>query len=247
MNQPAMNNLFNLVLRKSYKKVLNELIDADVTQETMVSRLFCAFVANLLSPPQIGGTAPKAEETASAFIRLGVPKESMTISFMHVTVPLQNAVFRLHRRMCPARTVDVRWNGLSCSVPSFLSPKTLAQTLIDLDAFLPELVNKGKELINRIGVERMALHLQSITVKKQLEAVAPAMDLECRYEIVDGVVHLHLSRHYEGQKDIPLEDLPAFLANPDNIETLLSAPRAGCVEDIKYYDPFGYWRQTRQK
>ena len=192
--------------------------------------LFSDVMSDMLAPNRADAVAPKAEETASALIRLGVPKGSVHAGYSEIKIPLRYATYRLQRRLVnPQGAVQVNWNNLHCVVIPTLSAEELAQALLDLDELLPDLEAKGKALVLRISSERKAAQIQQAAVKAQLDAVIPALGIECSFGVKDDTVHLDLTRLFQGFVEMPLSELSAFLADPERILSALNAPREGYV------------------
>ena len=54
----------------------------------------------------------------------------------------------------------------------------------------------------------------------------PDLDVNCTYEVRDGKVRLELSKTLKGVLDIPMEDLPTLLADPERLLAALSPDKA---------------------
>ena len=230
--------IFQQAVKKYSRLLLREYVDTPGSVNQLREKLFSSVVGDLLTAPKKVGKdrdrkVPKAEETALELIRLGVPKKSLSFGFMDVCVPLQNAVCILHRLRFPPGTVEISWKGYRRAVTTSLPAKDLARIILELDELLPELEGKTQELAERVAVELMALKIQRITVKRQLEEVLPAMGIRCGFDVIDDKVHLQLTRTFQGEMEIPLSELQAFLSNPDRIFASLQPPSSAYVEDDK--------------
>ena len=224
---------FQIAVKNAREALEKQAVYESVTPYHVLARLFSSVVEDVLVSLKKGGTVPKAEETALELIRLGVPKKSLSFGFMDVCVPLQNAVCILHRLRFPPGTVEISWKGYRRAVTTSLPAKDLARIILELDELLPELEVKTQELAERVAVELMALKIQRITVKRQLEEVLPAMGIRCGFDVIDDKVHLQLTRTFQGEMEIPLSELQAFLSNPDRIFASLQPPSSAYVEDDK--------------
>ena len=229
---------FQQAVKKYSRLLLREYVDTPGSEDHLRERLFSSVVGDLLTAPKKVGKdrdrkVPKAEETAIELIRLGVPKESLRFGFLEVSVPLRNALCILHRINYPQGSVEIAWNGYRRVVTSCLPAKDLACVILELDELLPELEVKTQELVERVAVELMALKIQRITVKRQLEEVLPAMGVQCGFDVIDDKVHLLLTRTFQGEMEIPLSELQAFLSDPDRIFASLQPPSSAYVEDDK--------------
>lgn len=228
---------FQTAVKKAFKSLLRECSQTNVTAEQVNARLFSSVVEDVLLSFKKGGTLPKAEATAAELVRLGVSKKAMDTCFLRISVLLANATFILHKCQYPPGTVEVLWAKRRCVLRSGLPSKDLARAIIDLDALLPELLPKEKELQDLLGVERKAMQVQRVTVKSQLEAVIPETGLECRYEVKDGLVHLYLTRRLEGRVSVPVSQLPGFLADPRRLDAALTPANDACVDEIQRFVP----------
>ena len=202
-----------------------------VTLDRTVELLFSSVLKKLFFEPGKNGPFPKAEETALALIRLGVPKENVRAGYNHVTVSLPNATYRIYRETSGrhAGTLRVTRNDCQSLVRCGLESEDLARFLMDVDPLLPAIEERGRDLFRELEKEQLqaetewkAQEIERISVEHQLGAVLPAMDIGCQYRITDGVVHLDLTRLFQAGLDIPVQDLPAFLADPAGILAALS-------------------------
>ena len=225
--------LFLKAVSKYSKNLMQDCIFSPQSPERLLEHLFADVVGDVLTAPKKGGTVPKAEETAIELVRQGVPRESMHVGFQQVTVPLRNSTCVLHRLKFPAGTVEVDWKEYRRVVTSTRPAQELARTILELDELLPVLEVKWKELLERILVEMKAIQIQRITVKNQLEAVLPALGIQCGFDVKDDKVELHLTRTFTGAVNIPLAELSAFLADPDRILATLQPYKDGRVEDVE--------------
>ena len=229
---------FQQAVRKYSRLLLREYVDTPGSVNQLREKLFSSVVGDLLIAPKKVGKAPdrkvsKAEKTALELIRLGVPKKSLRFGFMEISVPLQNAVCILHRLRFPPGTIEISWKGYRRFVTTSLPAKDLARIILDLDELLPELEVKTQELVERVAVELKALQIQRITVKHQLEEILPALGIQCGFNVIGDKVHLHLTRTFLGEMEIPLSELQAFLSDPDRIFASLQPPCNARVEDDK--------------
>jgi hypothetical protein len=224
--------LFLKAVKKYSRILMQDCLVSPKSPERLLEHLFADVVGEVLTAPKKGGTVPKAEETAIELGRQGVPRESMHIGFQQVTVPLRNSTCILHRIKFPAGTVEVDWKKYRRVVTSSRPAKELASIILELDELLPMLEIKWKELLDRILVEMKALQIQRITVKSQLEAVLPALGIQCGFDVKDDKVELHLTRTFTGAVNIPLAELSSFLADPDRILATLQPYKDGRVEDV---------------
>ena len=231
---------FHIAVRNAREALQKQAVYESVTPYHVLARLFSSVVEDMLVALNKGRTVPKAEETAAELIRLGVPKKEMDTTFMRISIPLPNATFILHKCQYPPGTVEVQWNKHHCVLRSGLPAKDLARTILDLAPLLPELLTVHKELVDRFAVERKARQVMRITVKSQLEAVIPEMGIDCQYEVLDGVVHLNMARRFEGQVDVPLAELAAFLADPERIDAALKPVNEACANEVLRSNSFFY-------
>ena len=229
---------FQIAVKNAREALEKQAVYESVTPYHVLARLFSSVVEDMLVALKKGGTVPKAEETGAELVRLGVPKKAMDTTFMRISIPLQNATFILHKCKYPPGTVEVLWDKHHCVLRSGLSAKDLARTILELDPLLPELLPVHKELVDRFAVERKARQVMRITVKNQLEAVIPAMGIDCQYEVLDGVVRLNMAKRFEGQVDIPLAELSAFLADPERIDAALKPVNEACADEVLRSNPF---------
>lgn len=219
-------------IRKTFRRNLKigDRLDP-VTLDRTIDVLFSSVLKKLFFEPGKDGPFPKAEETALVLIRQGVPKENVTAGYNHVSIRLPNATYRIYRDTGgrPAGTLRVSRNGCHSIVRCGLESEDLAQFLMEIDPILPAIEERGLVLYQelekeqlRAEAERKAKEIERISVESQLEAVLPAMDIACQYRIADGVVHLDLTRLFQAGLDIPVQDLPAFLADPAGILAALA-------------------------
>ena len=232
---------FRRAVKKSCKILLRQFSFNANEPEKALELLFSDVIYDTLAPMRKDAVSPKAEDIAIALIRLGVPRGSVHAGFSEVKIPLRHSTYRLERQlMSPQGAVQVHWNGLHCVVIPTLSAEDLARALLDLDELLPKLDAYGKTLVLRIGAERRAAQIERTAVKAQLDAVIPALGIECSFSVKDGTVHLDLSRLFQGFVDIPTSELAAFLADPERILSVLHPPHAGYVReehDSSYHGP----------
>lgn len=212
-----METRFQNIVRRFVKKLLQEHKVVRGKPEDLVNSMYNGVINVLLTSPRKDKTAPRAEEVAVELIRSGVPKDSIRARFLYIEVQLENGTYFLYRTGRPKGTVQVDWNGNRCVVQTTLSPKELAETLQGLDGLLPQLEACGEELLVRMRAELKAEEIQRTAVKKQLEAVLPALGIACAFDVKDDNVHLQLSRVFQGKVDLPLTELADFLSDPDRI------------------------------
>lgn len=208
---------FQNIVRRFVKKLLQEHKVVRGKPEDLVNSMYNGVINVLLTSPRKDKTAPRAEEVAVELIRSGVPKDSIRARFLYIEVQLENGTYFLYRTGRPKGTVQVDWNGNRCVVQTTLSPKELAETLQGLDGLLPQLEACGEELLVRMRAELKAEEIQRTAVKKQLEAVLPALGIACAFDVKDDNIHLRLSRVFQGKVDLPLTELADFLSDPDRI------------------------------
>ena len=108
-----------------------------------------------------------------------------------------------------------------------------------MDEELPALGTRAKEFLDRLAVEMKAEEIQRITVKAQLDAILPAMGINCRFDVTDDKVRLNMTRTFQGSVDLPIAELQAFLADPERILGTLHPDGNGYVDDTghAYLDP----------
>ena len=229
---------FQIAVKNAREALEKQAAYQSVPPYPVFARLFSSVVEDMLVALKKGRTVPKADETGAELIRLGVPKKAMDTSFMRISVPLQNATFILLKCKYPPGTVEVFWKKHHCVLRSGLPAKDLARTILELDPLLPELEPVHKELVDRFAVELKARQVMRIAVKNQLEAVIPAMGIDCQYEVLDGVVRMHMARHFEGQVDVPLAELSAFLADPARVDVVLKPTNDACADEVLRSNPF---------
>ena len=232
---------FQKALKKYSKVLLQECLFSPKSPKELLEHLFADVVGEVLTAPTKGGSVPQAEATTIELARQGVPRESMHIGFLQVTVPLPNATCILHRIKFPAGSVEISWKECRRVVTSSLPAKDLARTILELDQLLPALEAKWKELLDRILVEMKAQQIQRIAVKNQLEAVLPALGIQCGFDVKDDKVQVHMTRIFTGSVELPLPELAAFLADPERILASLQPHNDGRVEDEdnSFLPPFG--------
>ena len=242
-----MNRLLINASEKALKAVQQECTSADDLPGRLVEHLFSNVVDELFAAKERGKCAT-AEGTAAELIRRGVPRKSMVIGYQHTLVPLHNATFTLHRLQYPQGTVAIHWKRYQHIVQPMLSAKELARAILDLDALLPELEEMGEELVRKAAVHKKAEEIVRITVLNQLEAVIPALGIRCGFELRHGKVHIDLQKNFSGSIDIPLTELPDFLADTERILALLQPPREGEVVDthITFPNPFPHGFGSRR-
>ena len=240
------------IFREAAEKAMRTMLHACTSEEDIPGKLAEYLYSNVIDEmfaAKVGGKCATAEVAAAELIRMGVPKESLVVGHQHTLVPLRNATYTLHRLQHPQGTVTIHWKEYQHTVRPMLSAKELAQAILDLDALLPQLEEKGKELVERVAVNKKALAIVRITVMNQLEAVMPALGVRCGFDIQEDKVHIDLSKTFSGSVDIPLADLRDFLADPDRILAVLQPPQKGVVMDTRltFPDPFtpslGWWKQ----
>ena len=241
------DKLFIKASEKAIDAMLRECISSDEIPGRLVEYMFSNVIDELFSAKE-GGTCATAEGTAAELIRLGVPKKSMVIGYQHTLVPLRNATYTLHRLQHPQGTVAIHWKEYQYTIRPMLSAKELARAILDLDAMLPKLEEVGEEMVRRVAVQKKAEEIVRITVLNQLEAVMPALGIRCGFDIRHGKVHIDLHKTFSGSVDIPLTELPDFLADTERILALLQPPKEGEVVDthITFPNPFPHgfgWRR----
>ena len=173
---------------------------------------------------------PRAEDTVAAVLRKGVAASAVRVSFKHITLTLANGVYRIYREMSgfPAGSVRILKPGCTWTVMLALTSDALAEFILYLDEGLPEIRQVADYVSDAIAAERRrreaeekAEEIGMTAVAKLLEAL-PALRVGCEFEVRDGMVHLDLTRTLTASLDIPLEELPAFISEPDEILSSLS-------------------------
>ena len=234
---------FRRAVKKACKTLSRQFSFNGNEPESALEILFSVVMGDTLAPNRKGAVAPKAEETAAALIRLGVPKGSVHAGYSEVKIPLRYATYYLQRQLVnPKGAVQVDWIGLSCVVVPTLSAEELARAFLDLDEPLPELEARGKDLVLRISSQKKAAQIQQAAVKAQLDAVIPALGIECSFGVKGDTVHLDLTRLFQGFVEMPLSELSAFLADPERILAALNAPREGYVRHEHDYSHGPHFR-----
>ena len=235
---------FQNIVRRFVKKLLQEHKVVRGKPEDLVNSMHNGVINVLLTSPRKDKTAPRAEEVAVELIRSGVPKDSIRARFLYIEVQLENGTYFLYRTGRPKGTVQVDWNGNRCVVQTTLSPKELAETLQGLDGLLPQLEACGEELLVRMRAELKAEEIQRTAVRNQLEAALPPMGVACTFDVKDDKVHLQLTRAFQGNVDLPLTELAAFLSDPERILASLQPAEEGFVEDSErhYFFPGPHFR-----
>lgn len=188
---------------------------------------------------ELGKTAsaprvPRAEETAVALLRKGVPRPAVRASFKHVTVTLANGQYRIYRETSsfPAGSVRILAPGYTRVGMLPLTSDALAELLLAIDAAVPDIKEVAERLLEAIDderrrreIDRKAGEIGMTTAARLLEGL-PALGVGCEYEVNGGTVHLDLTRTLTASLDIPLEELPAFVSDPGKILSALSPAEA---------------------
>lgn len=210
-----------------------------LTPEEQTQQMFADFVSGHFCRRKKTGMPGPAEETVAELIRQGVPKSSVTFCFSYLAVSLAHATYYLYRTEPARGAVQVNWNGRRFSVKPTLSSKVLAEAILRMDEELPALGTRVKEFLDRLAVEMKAEEIQRITVKAQLDAILPAMGINCRFDVTDDKVRLNMTRTFQGSVDLPIAELQAFLADPERILGTLHPDGNGYVDDTghAYLDP----------
>lgn len=173
---------------------------------------------------------PRAEDTVAAILRKGVAASAVRVSFKHITITLANGAYRIYREMSgfPTGSFRILKPGSTWTVMLALTSDALAEFILYLDGGLPEIRQIADHISEAIAAERRrrdakekAEEIGMTAVAKLLEGL-PALKVGCEFEVSDGMVHLDLTRTLTASLDIPLEELPAFLSDPEEILSILS-------------------------
>ena len=178
-------------------------------------------------------TTPKTEDIALELFRQGVPAGDVRACHKHVDVCLPNSGYRLYR-MDAAGSFRIMWPASGGPVRMVLGPKEMTEFLFAFDGLVPMLEKQLAEVLKQMEAlrcrrmaELKADQIARTSVEIQLDGTLPGLDVDCEYELRDGVVHLELTKTLKGALDVPMADLPALLANPERILSALSALPAG--------------------
>ena len=174
--------------------------------------------------------APRAEETVAAILRKGVAASAVRVSFKHITLTLANGVYRIYREMSgfPEGSVRILKPGCTWTVMLALTSDALAEFILYLDEGLPEIEPIADHISEAIEAERRRREAEKkadeigMTAVAKLLEVLPALSVGCEYGLRDGKVHLELTKTLTASLDIPLEELPAFISDPEKICAFLS-------------------------
>jgi hypothetical protein len=178
---------------------------------------------------------PNAEETAAALIRSGVPSTAVRATYQNVTVTLPCGKYRIYRE--PSGFGGGAFRILSPGDSGILHPgitsEALAELILSLEDAMPsilEAVERMREGLRKAETRRTARmkaeQIEQTTVRRLLEETLVPMDIDCGFEVVDGVVRLSLSRTLTGRVEIPLEQLGAFLSDAARVESALTPEKA---------------------
>ena len=178
---------------------------------------------------------PNAEETAAALIRSGVPSTAVRATYQNVTVTLPCGKYRIYRE--PSGFGGGAFRILSPGDSGILRPgitsEALAELILSLEDAMPsilEAVERMREGLRKAETRRTARmkaeQIEQTTVRRLLEETLVPMDIDCGFEVVDGVVRLSLSRTLTGRVEIPLEQLGAFLSDVARVESALTPEKA---------------------
>lgn len=201
--------------------------------ELIKEKLFQSVVKDLAEEfevPESKDIRMNPEETTTRLIRHGIPKENISAKSTYLTARLPNADYRLYRQTSgsPAGTIRITWKGCIVYISSGLSSEDTARFILQLDDHLPRIDGAAEalfeELLNEYRnkqKEMKALEIARKAIDAQLASVLPGLGISVSYIIADGKVHLHLTRTYSGEVELPLEALGDFLSDPGRVESTL--------------------------
>ena len=181
-----------------------------------------------------GPHVPKAEETAAALLRKGVPRTAVRASFKHVTVTLPHGRYRIFRETSGFRAGSVRILAPGYTRVGMLplTSEGLAELLLTLDAAVPDIKDVAERLLEAVDdetrrreAERKAGEIGMTAAARLLEGL-PALGVGCEYRVDGGTVHLDLTRTLTASLDVPFEELAAFVSDPGRILSALSPAEA---------------------
>lgn len=182
-----------------------------------------------------GAIRPNAERTAVALIRRGVPSSAVKATYQSVTVTLPKGKYRLYRETSGFGTGAFRilCPGDSGILRPGISSEALAELILALEEAMPhvaEVTERMREGVRDAETRRMARlkaeQIEQTTVRRLLEETLVPMDIDCGFEVRDGVVRLSLSRTLKGSVEIPIEQLGAFLSDTARVESALTPEKA---------------------
>ena len=182
-----------------------------------------------------GAIRPNAERTAAALIRRGVPSSSVKATYQSVTVTLPCGKYRIYRETSGFGTGAFR---ILCPRDSGIlrpgvSSEALAELILAIEEAMPrvtEVTERMREGVRDAETRRMARlkaeQIEQTTVRRLLEETLVPMDIDCGFEVRDGIVRLSLSRTLKGSVEIPIEQLGAFLSDSARVESTLTPEKA---------------------
>lgn len=224
----SITRLFNHMLKDL--ECAWRALPEDFSVGTVRDRLFMSVVKDMAGEFKSEDTRMNPEETAIKIIRHGIPKENISAKSTYLTARLPNADYRLYRETSgsPAGTIRITWKGCIVYISSGLSSEDTARFILQLDDHLPRIDGAAEalfeELLNEYRnkqKEMKALEIARKAIDAQLASVLPGLGISVNYTIADGKVHLHLTRTYSGEVELPLEALGDFLSDPGRVESAL--------------------------
>lgn len=193
-------------------------------------QLFMSVVKKMAGELKSEDAGMNPEETVIIIIRHGIPKENIHANYNYLTASLPNADYRLYRETSghPAGTIRITWKECIVYISSGLSSEDTARFVLLLDEHLPKIEEAAEALFEGLlqeyrnkQKEMMAMEIARKAVDAQLSGVLPGLGINGKYTIADGKVHLHLTRTYSGEVELPLEALGDFLSDPGRVESAL--------------------------
>ena len=224
----SITRLFNHMLKdlESAWRALPEEFSVEFVRE----KLFQSVVKDLAEGFGAEDNSMNPEETAVGLIHHGIPKENICAKYKHLTAVLPNADYRLYRETSgyPADTIRITRNGGSVDISPGLTAEDTVRFVLLLDENLPRIDEAARALFYELQkeyrnkqTEMKALEIARKAVEALLADVLPGLGINGKYTIADGKVHLHLTRTYSGEVELPLEALGDFLSDPGRVESAL--------------------------
>ena len=216
--------------------------------EMVKDALFTGVLRLVLDKPDKMCPSVDPEETAAELIHRGVPKESISAGYTHVTATLPHADFRMLRTINGnlAGSVRISKPGSSSLVHTQYDSTELAEFILLLDPLLPT-IDKAAETLYRKMEEELrckqarekAQEIARKTIETLLEKALPGLGLSCKFTISENTdrVRLELTRREKAEIDIPLSELDDFLADPQKVEATLTVDNATPVDEKRPFIP----------
>ena len=224
----SITRLFNHMMKEMEGRW--RALPEDFSVGTVRDQLFMSVVKKMAGKLKSEDAGMNPEETVIIIIRIAIPKENIRANFNYLTARLPNAEYRLYRETSgfPAGTIRITWKGCIVYISSGLSSEDTARFILQLDDHLPTIDGAAEalfeELLNEYRnkqKEMKALEIARKAIDAQLASVLPGLGISVNYTIADGKVHLHLTRTYSSEVELPLEALGDFLSDPGRVESAL--------------------------